>query len=85
MVRITPGLFLLAGLVLASPQARAAEGAVPRPEVREGDRWTYRRMDYAGGRSTGEYELRVTFAGAPPCPRLSTGMAARAATPARSW
>jgi hypothetical protein len=64
MVRITPGLFLLAGLVLASPQARAAEGPVARPEVREGDRWTYRRMDYAGKRSTGEYELRVTFAGA---------------------
>jgi hypothetical protein len=63
MVGIAPALVLLSGLALALPSARASEGPVARPDVREGDRWTYRRMDYAARRSTGEYELRVTFAG----------------------
>jgi hypothetical protein len=63
MVGIASGLFLLTGLVLASPEARGDDSPIARPEVREGDRWIYRRMDYAGRRSTGEYELRVTFAG----------------------
>jgi hypothetical protein len=63
MVGIAPALVLLSGLALALPSALATEGPVARPDVREGDRWTYRRMDYAGRRSTGEYELRVTFAG----------------------
>ena len=75
MVGIASGLFLLMGLVLASPEARGDDSPIARPEVREGDRWIYRRMDYAGRRSTGEYELRVTFARPKAIVAVSTDLA----------
>lgn len=42
-----------------------AQGQTPvaRPEVKVGDRWTYRRVDHWTDRVLGHYELRVTFAG----------------------
>lgn len=39
------------------------EEAIARPEVKAGDRWIYRRMNYAAKAGRGDYELRVTFAG----------------------
>lgn len=44
-----------------APCLGQAEGAIARPEVKVGDRWTYRRMDYWMNRATSSYELRVTF------------------------
>jgi hypothetical protein len=50
---------------LLSPAApgRAEDGAdVSRPDVRPGDRWTYRRVDYDSVRTPRRIEQRVTFA-----------------------
>src|SRR5712692_598797 len=37
---------------------------VERPQVKAGDSWTYRRMDYLTNEPTGTYTLRVTHADA---------------------
>jgi hypothetical protein len=63
MVRVTAWLALAAGIALVPMSAPASDGPVARPDVREGDRWIYRRMNYAQRRATGDYEVRVTFAG----------------------
>jgi hypothetical protein len=49
-------------LILFLPCAAQAEAPVPRPDVKVGDRWTYRRMDYEANRSRGNYEMHVVFA-----------------------
>ena len=36
---------------------------VVAPEVKAGDRWVYRRVDYASGKPRDTYRLEVTFAG----------------------
>jgi len=36
---------------------------VVRPEIKAGDRWTYRRMDYDSNTPSFTYEMRVTFVG----------------------
>jgi hypothetical protein len=51
---------LLAGA--PSPCAGQAAEPVALPEVKVGDRWTYRRMNYRMGRPAGVYEIRVVFA-----------------------
>jgi hypothetical protein len=45
--------------------AIAAEGDAPIlwPEIKAGDRWTYRRIDLSENRLAGRYELKVTFVG----------------------
>jgi hypothetical protein len=47
--------------------ALAAHAETPKvvvvPEVKAGDRWVYRRMDYSGRRTPEHYRLVVTFAG----------------------
>jgi len=52
------------GLALAFPACGLAQQEAPvvRPEVKVGDRWTYRRIDYATNRTFGRYEMRVVFA-----------------------
>ena len=52
---------LLAAAVLALPFACAAQ-AVPRPEVKVDDSWTYRRMDYDANQPRGLYTMRAVFA-----------------------
>jgi hypothetical protein len=46
------------------PFAAAAQPDAPvaQPEVKVGERWTYRRMNYRTGRPAGVYEIRVVFA-----------------------
>jgi len=48
----------------ASTQLQSVEGTPPvaRPQIKIGDSWSYRRMDYWKNRETSAYELRVTFA-----------------------
>jgi hypothetical protein len=58
-MRALAALLLLAPLVCAAQ----AEAPVPRPDVKVGDRWTYRRMDYDENKPRGKYEMRVVFAG----------------------
>jgi hypothetical protein len=43
--------------------AEESEAPVPRPEVKPGDRWTYRAMDYWTNVPQFTYELRVTYVG----------------------
>jgi hypothetical protein len=50
----------LAALLLLFPVAAGAQ--VPRPDVKVGDGWTYRRMDYDAGKPRGLYSMRVVFA-----------------------
>ena len=45
-----------------APCAAQADAAVPRPEVKIGDSWTYRRIDLQTNKPTGFSLLRVTFA-----------------------
>ncbi|HSA88394.1 MAG TPA: hypothetical protein VLF42_00690 [Burkholderiales bacterium] len=54
----------LAALLLLAPLLCAAQPGVPveRPDVKVGDRWTYRRMDYDEGKALGTYEVQVVFA-----------------------
>ena len=56
MVRLLPILLLLAC------HAAAGQDAVPRPELRPGDSWTYRRMDLLAGKPAGRPNFTVTFA-----------------------
>lgn len=53
-----------AALLLLAPLLCAAQPAPPveRPNVKVGDRWTYRRMDYNAGKALGAYETQVVFA-----------------------
>ncbi len=60
-IRVTPLLLIAASFALAPAAAPADDEPVARPDVRAGDRWSYRRMDYATKASRGEYDLRVTF------------------------
>jgi hypothetical protein len=54
---------LFASLALFSVAAAARPDApVAQPEVKVGERWTYRRMNYRMGRPAGVYEIRVVFA-----------------------
>jgi len=50
----------LAALLFAVPLLAAAQ--VPRPDVKVGDSWTYRRMDYDANQPRGIYTMRVVFA-----------------------
>jgi hypothetical protein len=50
----------LAALLFALPLLAAAQ--VPRPDVKVGDSWTYRRMDYDANQPRGIYTMRVVFA-----------------------
>jgi hypothetical protein len=49
-------------LLLAVPLLCAAQ-AIPRPDIKVGDSWTYRRMDYDTNKPRGEYTMRVVLAG----------------------
>lgn len=51
---------VLAALLLLVPVLGGAQ--VPRPDVKVGDSWTYRRMDYDAGQPRGLYVMRVVFA-----------------------
>jgi hypothetical protein len=58
-------LLIIAALIAAVapvPCAAQSDAPVARPEVKVGDQWTYRRMDYWKNRTTSTYQLRVTFA-----------------------
>ena len=61
-------IFLLATLTLL-PTARVALGAdetdkpVARPEIRVGDRWSFRRIDKITNRTMYDYDSRVSFVG----------------------
>jgi hypothetical protein len=48
-------------LLLAVPLVCAAQ-AVARPDVKVGDSWTYRRMDYDANQPRGNYTMRVVSA-----------------------
>ncbi len=48
-------------LVLPSVCAAQTDAPVAKPDVKVGDRWTYRRMDYWKNAETSTYDLRVTF------------------------
>lgn len=50
----------LAALLLLVPVLGSAQ--VPRPEVKVGESWTYRRMDYDANEPRGLYTMRVVFA-----------------------
>ena len=52
------------GLSAAAPPPCLAQTDAPvaRPDVKVGDRWAYRRMDYESGQPVGRYEMRVSFA-----------------------
>lgn len=50
---------LLAACATKPPVATQEGPAIARPEVKAGDRWTYRRMDYWTNQATGTYELQV--------------------------
>jgi hypothetical protein len=50
----------LAALLLLVPVLGGAQ--VARPDVKVGDTWTYRRMDYDAGQPRGLYVMRVVFA-----------------------
>ena len=54
-----PFLFLAATLFFA---AAHAQDAVPRPDVKPGDSWTYRRVEYETSKDTGVFVSEVTFA-----------------------
>jgi len=55
-------LCLLAACSTGQDRLIADRGPIAKPEVKVGDRWTYRRMDYWKNAPTSAYELRVTFA-----------------------
>lgn len=59
--------------VLSGVCAGQSAAPVPRPEVKPGDRWTYRVMDYWTNLPQATYELRITYAG----PNLIHAVAAR--------
>jgi len=64
--RLTPRALrgALAGVLLsASLVASADETPVPRPDVKAGDRWTYRWADARQKQEPTVYELEVTFVG----------------------
>jgi len=50
-------------LALPLPCAAQAGAPVAKPDVKAGDRWVYRRTDYARNKPAETYELRVTFSG----------------------
>ena len=50
----------VAAVLVLLPLAAAAQ--VPRPDVKVGDTWIYRRMDYDANRPRGIYTMRVVFA-----------------------
>jgi hypothetical protein len=49
-------------VVLPAVCAAQSDAPVPRPEVKVGDRWTYRRFDYDANQQRSRYEMRVVFA-----------------------
>lgn len=53
-------MFLLLAIGLALPAL--AQEAVPRPEVKPGDRWTYRKIDLWNNKQIGRPNLTVAFA-----------------------
>ncbi len=56
---------LAAAVVLACAAAAlqaADRDTAPRPQVKAGDSWTYRRVDYDSGKPTGRLHEQVTFA-----------------------
>lgn len=50
-------LFLVTGIAAAQTDA-----PIPRPSVKPGDSWGYRRTDYNTGQHSGRIQLEVTFA-----------------------
>jgi len=50
-------LLALPALCVAQPEAPVA-----KPEVKVGDRWTYRNINTASGKTGGRYDIRVVFA-----------------------
>jgi len=54
------GIFLL--LMWPGLCAAQADAPVAKPEVKAGDRWTYRRMNYERNQAQDTYEVHVTFA-----------------------
>ena len=64
-------------LMLPLPCAAQVDAPVAKPEVKAGDRWTYRRMDYAKNKPGETYELVVTFAGPNVIQGMITGWGAR--------
>ena len=50
------------GVVAAPCGAQPDDAPVPRPQIKPGERWTYRRIDYQSGRQLGKFTETVTFA-----------------------
>jgi hypothetical protein len=59
IVAATAHFFVVASICSAQTGA-----PIERPQVKPGDSWTYRRMDYLTNEPTGTYALRVTHADA---------------------
>jgi hypothetical protein len=70
-------VFVALSLALPVPCVAQADAPVAKPEVKIGDRWTYRRMDYAKNTPGESYELVVTFAGPRAIQAVVTGPGAR--------
>lgn len=49
-------------LFVVSLACGAQDAPIPRPEVKAGDRWSYRRVDHETGKVLGRGEQEVTFA-----------------------
>jgi len=49
-------------LLVSAAQGAETDLSVGKPEVKPGDRWTYRRVNYRSNATVETYELRVTFA-----------------------
>jgi len=55
-------LFLLLLAIAANCVAAAPDEPVARPQVKPGDRWTYRHVDYWTNQVKSTFDIEVTFA-----------------------
>lgn len=62
MPRILYVVLIAAGMAVAGASAAQSEAPIARPDIKAGERWKYRRIDYASGKSVALIELEVTFA-----------------------
>lgn len=54
--------FIALTLALAAPCSAQSDAPVPRPQVKPGDTWTFRRVDHTGEDATRSFAETVTFA-----------------------
>ena len=60
--RTLVAVIVACGAIASASAAEEPEAPVPRPQIKPGDAWTYRRVDYWSNHARGPFTETVTFA-----------------------